>query len=403
MKNQFKILTLMLITSAMSYGQRHQVLKKSVEVDKNTSVVLNFQNIYLAIEESTDGKIHFDYAMEFEGYSKKNIQKKLDELVAEVSSSDNHVTLTAKSINQITFSYFELKSDHGLYIEGDFFDMKKDSVIRKSKDSLLSQIRKNNRKKWSKNPLEYINGRFKKIDKDGNLSNIRKGNVDIMRSQFVIKVPPFVKLNINAQNSGVHFRNDMQNELSISTKEGTLKTKALMNTYNVIRIDNANFEAEAISGGTYNFKNVKNGKIGSTQNVKIKSEFSKVEIGEIGKNTIITDFNSEYWFYNWADKFERFNLYSEYSKIHFWYPTLDFSLKVIGNNTKSFLGNDVVINMQPNDKGEKYTMMTNEPDNANDVSGNIYFDIIHGIIYSNDFMLTKVTGDREIEETTIKN
>ncbi|BAO76707.1 hypothetical protein WPG_2477 [Winogradskyella sp. PG-2] len=383
----------MLITSVMSYGQRHQVLKKSVEVDKNTSVVLNFQNIYLAIEESTDGKIHFDYAMEFEGYSKKEIQKKLNELVAEVSSSDNHVTLKAKSINQITFSYFELKSDHGLYIEGDFFDMKKDSVIRKSKDSLLGQIKNNNRTKWSKNPLEYINGRFKKMDKDGKLSNIRKGNVDIMRSQFVIKVPPFVKLNINAQNSGVHFRIDMQNELSISIKEGTLKTKALMNTYNVIRIDNANFEAEAISGGAYNFKNVKNGKIGSVQQVKIDSEFSKLEIGEIGKNISITDFNSEYWFYNWSDFFDRFNLYSEYSKIHFWYPRKNHSIKVIGNNTINLLGNNKFeINMQPTSKGEKYTMMTKEPNPGETLSGRVFFDIVHGIIYSHNDSIKKINN-----------
>lgn len=393
----------MLITSVMSYGQSHQILKKSIEVDKNASVVLNFENIYVAIEESTDGKIHFDYKLEFEGYSKKDIQKKINEVSAEVSNFDNGITLKAKSKNQITFETIKFKADHGITMNDDFFDTKKDSIIRKSKDSLLAEIRVNNRLNWTGSPLKYINDRFKILKKDGKLSNFKRGNIDIMRSQFVIKVPPFVKLNINAQNSGVYFRDDMQNEVSILSKKGALKTKALVNAYNVIRVDNTDFEAETISGGTYHFKNVKNGKIVSTQYVKIDSEFSKFEIGEIGENTTITDFNSEYWFYNWADKFERFNLYSEYSKIHFWYPTLDFSLKVIGNNTKSFLGNDVVINMQPNSKGEKYIMMTNEPDNANDVSGNIYFDIVHGIIYSNDFMLTKVSGDREFEETTIKN
>ncbi|MBC2845973.1 hypothetical protein [Winogradskyella flava] len=385
MKTQFKCLVLMLIISALNYAQSHQILKKSFEVDKNTSVVLNFENIYVAIEESTDGKIHFDYAMEFEGYSKKAIQEKLKEITAEVSNFDNGITLMAKSKNQITFARFELKTDHGLYIEDDLFSLKKDSIIRKAKDSLLAEIRYNNRLDWSKSPLKYINGRFKKMDKDGNLSNIRKGNVDILRSKFLIKVPPFVKLNINAVNAGLYFRNDMQNELSASIKKGTLKTKGLLNAYNVLRVDNANFEAESISGGTYNFKNVKNGKIGSTQEVNIDSEFSKIEIGEINKSTTITDFNSEYWFYNWAHFFDRFNLYSEYTKIHFFYPDRNHSLKVVGNNTKNLFGNgESEINMQPTRKGEKYTMMTREPHPGETLSGRIFFDIIHGIIYSHN-------------------
>lgn len=389
MKTQFKYLWLMLITSAISFGQRHQVLKESVEVDKNSSVILNIDNLYVAIEESSDGKLHFDYVMEFDGYSKKEVQEKLDEVNAEVSSFENNITLNAKSESQITFSYFKLKSNHGLYMEGDFLDTKKDSLVRKSTDSLLRQIKNNNRLDWSGSSLKFINERFKKVDKNGKLSNIRKGNMDILRSQFLIKVPPFIKLNINANNSGIYVRNDLQNELSISVKQGTLKTKALSNVFNIVRIDNANFEAETISGGTYDFKNVKNGKIGATAQVNIDSEFSKIEIGEIGKNTTIKDFNSEYWFYNWSDAFERFNLSSEYSKIYFFYPELDFNLKVVGNNTKTILSEDVTIEMQPTRNGEKYTMMTNNRTTKGKFSGDIYFDIIHGIIYSNDFVVSK--------------
>lgn len=393
MKNQFKMLLLMLITSAVTYGQQHQILKESIAVDKNTSIVLNFENIYVALEESTDGKIHFDYKLEFEGYSKKQIKSTLDGLKAEVTNANNIVNLDAKSLSQITFQSFTLVSDHGLYIDDDFIGSKSDTVIRKSKDSLLQQIRKNNRSLWSKNSLQYINGRFKKMDKDGNLSDIRKGDVDIMRSVFVIKVPPFVSLNINAKNSGIHFRNDLQNELSIAIKKGTLKTKALFNTYNVIRIDDANFEAESIYGGNYDFKNVKNGKIGSIEQAKVDSEFSEIEIGEMGKNTVITDFNSEYWFYNWSDFFDRFNLYSEYSKIHLFYPKRNHSLKVIGNNTKNLLGNgDFQINMQPTSKGEKYTMMIKEPNPGETLSGRIYFDIVHGIIYSHDDFIKKINN-----------
>ena len=144
MKNQFKMVLLMLIISAISNAQRHQILKKSEEVSNDASVILNFENVYVAIEESTDGKMHIDYLMEFEGFSKKEIQKKLDQVTANLTHSDQHITLNVKSEQQITFASYELKGDHGLYIEGDFLGTKNDSVIRKSKDSLLKEIIENN-------------------------------------------------------------------------------------------------------------------------------------------------------------------------------------------------------------------------------------------------------------------
>tara|TARA_R110002049_G_scaffold107078_2_gene254709 strand:- start:2463 stop:3644 length:1182 start_codon:yes stop_codon:yes gene_type:complete len=391
MKIQFKILLLMLITSVAGYGQNHKILEESFSVNENTSVVLNFENIYVAIEESTDGKIHFDYIMEFEGFSKKEMQEKLKEVSVKVSNFDNGVTLNAKSENQINFVSYEIDAEYGITYSGDFTGKKKDTILRKTKDSLLSEIRYNNKVQWSGNPLKFINNKFKKLDKDGNLSNIRKGNMNILRSQFLIKIPPFVKLNINGKNSGIHFRNDLPNEISVKLKSGTLKTKSLFNNYNKVIIDDANFEVETISGGDYEFINVKNGKIASIKNAKIKSEFSKVEIGEIAKHTTITDFNSEYWFYNWSQDFERFNLYSEYSKIHFWYPKANHSLKVIGNNTKNLVGNNKFeINMQPTSKGEKYTMMVKKPHSGEKLSGQIFFDIVHGIIYSHNDSIKKI-------------
>jgi hypothetical protein len=398
MKLKFKIVVLMLIISTLSYAQRHRILKQSIVVDKNSSVILNIENIYVAIEESTDGKIHFDYSIEFDGYSKNDIQKKLDEVSAEVSNFDNAVTLKAKSENQLTFETIQFKSEYGITLADDYFKKSKDTVIRKSKDSLVSEIRRNNRLDWGKSPLKYINDRFKRVDLNGKLSNIRKGSMDIMRSQFVIRVPPFIKININGKSCGLYVSHDLPNELSINLKSGTLKTKTLYNAFNKVNLDDANFEAESISGGDYEFKNVKNGKIGSVQNTRITSEFSKLEIGEIGKNTTISDFNSEFWFYNWTKDFERFNLYSEYSKIHFFSPEINYELKAIGNNTKSFMSNDIVINMQPTSKGEKYTMMTTKADSGKALSGQIFLDIVHGIIYSYNFRSSTVSAKKEINK-----
>lgn len=386
MRTQFRILLLMLITSVISYGQRHNILKESIEVNKNTSIVLNLENIYVAIEESTDGKIHFDYSMEFDGYSKKDVKIVLNELTIKLLNIDSIIRLEAKSENKIDIESFKFKTDYGITFTGSLLGKKKDSIIQKTKDSLLTEMRLNNRFNWSKTPLKYINERFKKLDKNGKLSNIRKGSMAIMRSQFVIKIPPFIKVDINGKSCRLYFRNDLPNEMHIKLKSGELITKAVNNSFNKIILDDVNFEGESISGGSYEFKNVKNGIIGSTENVKIKSEFSKVEIGEIAQNTTITDFNSEYYFYNWSKDFERFNLYSEYSKIHMFYPNSNHSLKVIGNNTKNIFSDNgntkLKINMQPKSKGVKYTMMKKEPYPGEKLSGRIFFDIVHGIIYS---------------------
>lgn len=380
MKVLFRIILLMLITSAMLNAQNHNVYRESFVINKNTTAIFNLENITVAIEESTDGKIHIDYNIEFEGYSIKEIQSFLDEIAIDVSNFDNHITLTAKSENKISFETFEFKTTEAISIKNDFFVSKKDSIVRKSIDSLRAEIERNNSNRVN-NPLKYINDRFKKVDQNGKVTNFKKGGVNIMRSNFVIKVPPFLKLTINAKESGLYVRNNLRNELSVMLKGGTLKTKSIINSFNKVKVENANIEATEIVGGDYEFTNLKNSKIVSIENVKIISEFSKVEIGEIRKGNTITDFNSEYWFYNWSDNFERFHLYSEYSKIHFFYPALDYGFKVIGHNTKNFV-DKYQINMQPTSKDDKYIMMEKKQKGEGVFSGQIFFDIIHGIIYS---------------------
>ncbi|REE24347.1 hypothetical protein DFQ09_104118 [Winogradskyella pacifica] len=380
MKTPFKILALMLITSVMLNAQQHKIHTESFTADRNTTAIFNLDNITVALEESTDGNLHVDYIMEFDGYSKKEINAFLDEIKVEVGKFDNHITLSASSKNKISIETYEFKTTDAITINQSFFESKKDSVSRKSLDALRLEIEQNNHSIQS-NSLKYINDRFKKVDKNGNISNFKKGGVKMIRSRFIIKIPPYLKLTVNAKESGLYIGYHFRNELTGTLIGGTLKTKEISNPYNKFKIENATLETIAIEGGDFEFINVKNGKIGSVQNTKITSEFSKVEIGEIQNNTTITDFNSEYYFYNWDSNFKRFNLYSEYSKIHFFYPDLDFSFKAIGNNTKNFVGN-YKIEMQPTSKGEKYSMMERKPSGKGNFSGEIYFDIIHGIIYT---------------------
>ena len=390
MKTPFKILILLLITSVMLNAQQHKIHTESFTADRNTTAIFNLDNITVALEESTDGKLHVDYIMEFDGYSKKEINSFLDEIKVEVGKFDNHITLSASSKSKISMETFEFNTTDAITINQSFFESKKDSVRRKSLDALRLEIEQNNHSIQG-NSLKYINDRFKKVDKNGKVTNFKKVGLKMMRSHFTIKIPPYLKLTVNAKETGVYARHNLRNELSITLNGGTVKTKLISNPYNKVKIENATLEAIGIVGGDFEFKNVKNGKIGSIKNAKITSEFSKVEIGEIQKNTIITDFNSEYYFYNWAKDFKRFNLYSEYSKIYFFYPKLDYSFKIIGNNTKNFIGK-YTIEMQPTKKGEKFNMMERKSQGNGEFSGEIFFDIIHGIIYSYDDSIKKINN-----------
>jgi len=380
----FKICGLILITSASLFAQKKTVYSESFSADKNTTAIFNLENTTVSIQASTDGKVHFDYTLEFDGYSKKDIEEKLQTIKVEATKFENHITLVSNSVTQISNVTFAYDAPKGLVLDNVDWQKNNDSIVRKSRDSIVEEIRYNAFGKINA-PFKYFSDRFKTTDDNGKLENVRKGNVKILRSQFVIKIPPYLQLKINGKDAQITMRDDSMNELSVVLKRGYFYAKQLINEYNLFKIENANLRAEGLVGGSYDFNNISKGLIGSLQNVKVTSEFSKIQIGELREKVSITDFNSEYFFYNWNMNFKRFDLFSEYSKIHLFYPKdNDFSMKVMGNNTKSMYGKDFEINMQPTSKGEKYNMMERKAKGEGHYSGAINFDIIHGIIYNYD-------------------
>ena len=365
----------MLITSSFAFGQKSTLYDQSFNVNKSATVIFNLENTAVAIEESTDGKVHFNYSIEFNRYSKKEIAKFIEQINVEVNQFDNHITLKASSANKIADQAYEFDTTNGIVIDSVFFKQKnqENKSFRKSKDSILNEV---NIKDY-----KFILAKFRMIDDDGKEKPINFDKVKMYKSQFVIKVPKDVKLTINGKDSQITFRNSMTNEISMSLKHGFFKGKQLSNERNKFKIEDANFKTELIYGGSYDFINVRQGLIGSVDKVIITSEFSKIEIGEIRKDVLITDFNSEYWLYNWSKNFQQFDLYSQYSKLYYFYPETDYSLKVVGNNTVNYVGN-MKISMQPTKKGEKFLMMDRKANNIGVFAGSINLDIIDGIIYS---------------------
>ena len=385
----FKICVLMLITSGSIFAQKKTVYAKSFSTDENTTAIFNLENTTVSIEASTDGKVHFDYSLEFDGYSKKEMEEQLVKIQVEATKFENNITLVSNSVTKISDVTYAYDAPNGLVLDFDGFQNRNDSIVRKSRDSIIKEIRYNAFGKINA-PFKYFGARFKTMKENGKLKDIKRSDIKILRSQFHIKIPPYLKLKINGKDAQITMRDDSMNELSVVLKRGYFYAKQLMNEYNSFNIENANLRAEAIAGGTYSFNNISKGLIGSLQNVKINSEFSKIQIGELKEKVSITDFNSEYFFYNWNTDFKRFDLLSEYSKIHLFYPVdHDFSMKVMGNNTKSKYGSKLEVNMQPTSKGEKFNMMERKAKGEGHLSAAINFDIIHGIIYNYNDTFTK--------------
>jgi len=371
---KFKLLMLMLITSTLMFAQSELIYSKSFDTNSSTTAIFNLKNTTVAIEESKDNKIHFDYKIEFSNYSKKEVKSFLDNIKVEAVMFENNVTLNANSATQVMSESYEIDSPFGISLDSDIFKTKKSEteIHRKSKDSIIKLVNDNGR-----NALKSL----KVFDENKNEKPLDLSKVKMYKSKFIVKLPKSVKLKINAKESQVTFNDDHTSELSVTLAKGFLTAKKLFNPHNKIKIENASFKSEELIGGTYDFISVTNGLIGSVTEVNFNSELSKIQIGEIQKNVTITDFNSEYWFYNWSTNFERFDLFSQYSKIHYFYPETDHSLKVVGNNTVNYLGETKIV-MQPTKNGEKFRMMERKVRGDGIFSGAINIDISDGVIYS---------------------
>jgi len=373
----FKSLVLTLITSMSMNAQRKQIYSKVFDVNVQTKAIFNLDDSAVIIEPSDDDKVHLDYAIVFDRFSMMEIDSLISKMKIEATLQNNQISLKTNNVLK-SHEYFTYNGTGSFYVDNLFKSKKgnkKDSIFHKLKDSIQREIRE----KYKEKPLDSLGSWFKVKEENGAIKSLKElGGVKVVKGQFVIKIPSFVKLTINAKTAYITFAGEIKNELSVSLKRGKLSAQQLINEYNQINIDDAGFEVEVIKNGEYTLNNISKGLIGSIYNAQITSEFSKIEIGEIAKGVSITDFNSEYWFYNWTPNFNRFNMYSEYSKINLFYPdSKKYSLSTFGFNTKHHFKN-VIGEIGPNKKGEKSKMMIVGDEKT--AKNKIKMDIIHGVI-----------------------
>ncbi|WP_296382032.1 hypothetical protein [Winogradskyella sp.] len=397
MKNQFKILLLILITSTVAYAQKtseiemdekHTIYKENFTTNDNTTLVLNLKNTSAQVFESPDDNVYIEYTIEFKNTRRKLKERQLKHLIVSGKKEGNKITYSSKTRNTIRHSVYDF--DELLIDRFEKKNLLKDSlpkpIIRKSLDSVINEI--TNSELLFRNK---IRGALKITSRQTERWNRSVDNLII--SKMVIKIPENIHVRATLENSNLVFIDDFYNRATMNIRNSKLRFKVLGNPLNIFDVDNGYFRANAIIGGQYSFANTRHALIGQLKNTEIHSEFTKVEIGEIGLGNKIIDFNSEYFFYNWTEGFQRFDLFSEYSKIHFFYPDLNHGLEVIGYNTRNLVGDDgFEVTMQP--KRKERNRLMSKPSNPKEKStGLIYFDIVNGIIYSHNDSIKTINKD----------
>jgi len=317
-----------LITNTIFSQTEEVLLDRSYLANETTILNLDLDNAIIVFEESKDDKIHFNYKISYNKNAKQKIKKYLKQSKIETSKNGNTVTLDAKNSMYLKLIYssngidFDTSKKH---IKNIFSIIKNNKFLYKSRDSVLKEIGFSLGSDYD----DY----FKKLKLENPNKNYGKPSKKL-KQQFIIKVPKNVKIKIKALHSKINFTYDVSNLLDLSSFKTEYKFKIINNKNNRFKLMHGIFQAEQISGGNYNLKDIHKVKIGVISSVKLETETSRIQIGEIGINVSITDFNSKIYLYNFSNNFNKFDLKGDYSELSF-YNILDnnYSLNIFGHNT----------------------------------------------------------------------
>ncbi|WP_296314415.1 hypothetical protein [Winogradskyella sp. UBA3174] len=342
MRTLFKLI--LLITVQVLHAQKpsniemeeiHTIYDESFTTDANTTLVLNLSNTAARIYKSKDDKVHIKYTMEFNNYRKKIVESSLKRAIVSGKKENNKITYTSKSRNSKYYRQYQMEE----VLVGRLGKMvdstnKIKPVIRKSLDSILIQINLSERKRLRKFYGTFkIKPRVKKWKKSDKLQITR----------MVIYIPENIHVRATLENAQLIFLDDFINRATINSRNSKLRFKTIGHELNIFDIDNGYFNAEAVTSGSYSFANTKEVTIGRLSNSLVNSEFTKIELGEIGKNNKVVDFNSKYFIYNFSNDFGAFNLDTDYTEVNLFFPeSIDYYIETFGYDTvhysKGFTG-----------------------------------------------------------------
>ncbi|WP_165731510.1 hypothetical protein [Polaribacter sp. 20A6] len=365
---------LFLISINFSFSQTKElVLKESYEINENTLLEIDIDNASIVFEESNDNKVHLDYSILFNKDSEEIQYKVFKGIKAKSSKTNNKIKLVVKN-SMYLGELYSLDVDMNTYkehIRGFFSNKRKNELSYKSKDSILKEI-------------DFSLGSdtddfFKKLKLKNPNKNYGKSPRKF-KQYFIIKLPKSMKIKVKALHSRINFTYNVDANLDVSSFKTYYKFKSIKNKNNTFQLMSGIFQAEEVSGGNYTLKDIHKVRIGSISNAILKTETSKIQIGELGKKVSFKDFNSKLQLYNFEGNFTDFNLIGDYTDLNLYnVKESNYSMTINGFNT--------VLNMNDNkatfgdSKEKKITKILEKKPKENIISnGNIEIELKNGII-----------------------
>jgi hypothetical protein len=329
---------LFFVVTSISLSQTKKImLKKSFKVDENTVLNLDLDNANVHLIESKDDKIHFNYEITFYNYSRRKIDDLLDDTSINTSKNQNQIFLKVKNSIYLgidikyrpNFDYKNFKNPindvYKDYIKNYFKTLKEREKKFITKDSLLEEIDFSIGSDFNNNIKRNIHNYplRKPVKTDKKIEKI-----------FVIEIPKYVQLRINAIESDIKCDFDIITEFRMNSFKGVFKFRRINGENNKITSSNGILETYGIRNTKIDLRDMSKVNIGSISSSKVKLESSRVQIGEIGENVEINDFSSKLYLYNFNEKFTKFNFAGDYSELNLYkVKDTNFSMDVSGFNT----------------------------------------------------------------------
>ena len=365
---------LFLLSVNFSFSQTKELfLKESYEIDENTILEIDIDNATIVFEESNDNKVHFDYSIHFNKESEEIQYKVFKGIKAKSSKANNRIKLDVKN-SMYLGELYSLDVDINTYkehIRGFYSKKRINELSYKSKDSILKEI-------------DFSLGSdsddfFKKLKLKNPNKNYGKSPRKF-KQYFIIKVPKNMKIKIKALHSKINFTYDVDTDLDVSSFKTYYKFKSIKNKNNTFELMSGIFQAEEVFGGNYTLKDIHKVRIGSISNAILKTETSKIQIGELGKKVLFKDFNSKLQLYNFKRNFTNFNLIGDYTNLNLYnVKESNYSMNINGFNTVLNM-NDIKTTFGDS-KEEKLIKILEKKPKENIISnGTIAIELRNGIL-----------------------
>lgn len=357
---------LIVFTPTTIFCQTKSVFNTSFDVKNTDKLELNIDNIPLQIKESSDDKIHIDFKITFHNYSNKEQDSVIQQIHLE-------------KINKGSLLKMKIFSDQEMYRRQHTANKKMTEEFLKIFKNFITNSFLSSKPMTKKEFLQEY-----QLEEERNREYFGEHKKDVLEKRggkyqenlFTVFIPKRLvnSIKMEAKHCKFNFDQEVLKNVDIFADGGYMKIRKIEGS-KIIRFNGSSFIRET-ENSELTIRSCVRNRIGGVKKTTVKIDESTLEIGEIGEDVKITDFNSKIYLYNFNEKFEKFNLEGEYSTIFFYEPKQDYSMTCYGNNTKFyFKNNDTDVVSKSSIAGRKSKIMERKPKRDKPFSGDINFDI----------------------------